>query len=219
MLTQVIRERYPESQITAADISQGMISNFEKNDWRNVQTIVADAMNLQAAGLSDHAFTHSLGTFFLPFVPDPAKVISEMQRVTRPGGVVAVSTWSRVSWVPVWQEAVRATVDSDWVAPPLFHVKTTELEDVKSTFEEAGLEAIQAKTFLCPHPRKESPEAAVDEFLNMGNPSIKLLMHDFSDEQLEKIRPAFVSAYEKRYNGVQKPQEELAVLVVGKVRQ
>lgn len=219
MFTQVIQERYPEAQITAADISKGMIQALEKNGWKNVSTLVADATDLQAAGLKDGSFTHSMGTFFLPFVPDPAKVIGEMQRVTQPGGIVAVSTWSRVSWVPLWQEAVRATVDSHWIAPPLFHTSTTELGDVKGLFEEAKLEEIQAKTFSCPHPRKESPDAAVDEFLNMGNPSTKLLMQEFSAEQIKEIRPAFVKAYASRYDGTEKPQEELAALVVGKVRQ
>lgn len=218
MFTQVIREKYPQAQITAADISKGMISALDENEWRNVKTLVADATDLQAAGLKDGSFTHSMGTFFLPFVPDPARVISEMRRATESGGVVAVSTWSRVSWTPLWQEAVRATVDPNWNAPPLFHTKTTELEDVKNTFEEAGLEKIEAKMFTCPHPRKESPDAAVDEFLNMGNPSTKLLMQDFSAEQVKAIRPAFVEAYARKYDVVEKPQEELAVLIVGKVR-
>ncbi|SMY25166.1 unnamed protein product [Zymoseptoria tritici ST99CH_1A5] len=131
MFTKIVREAQPECQIVATDISKGMISTLSQHNWSNVQTIVADAMDLQSAGLSEQTFTHSMGTIFIPFVPDPSKVIAEMQRVTKSGGVIALATWSRVSWVPVWQEAVREVVDADWTAPPLFHLEATELEDVK----------------------------------------------------------------------------------------
>jgi ubiquinone/menaquinone biosynthesis C-methylase UbiE len=217
MFTSVLLDEHPGTSITAADVSSGMIEALKQNNWENVKTLVVNAMDLQAAGLRDQSFSHSFGTFFLPFVPDPSVVILEMKRVTEPGGVVAVSTWSRVSWVPLWQQAVRATVDSQWTAPDLFHTKTTEASDVQELFEQCGLRKVQVKTFDCLHPRKASPEAAADEFLNMGNPSTKLLMEDFSGEQIQQIRPAFIKAYAAKYEGVQKPQSELAVLAVGQV--
>lgn len=197
-----------------------MIDSLQSNpslQGENIKTAVVDAMDLRAAGFGDERFTHSLGTFFLPFVPNPIQVLQEMKRVTQSGGVVGVSTWSRVSWVPIWQAAVRSTIDPGWTAPPLFHSQTTELEDVKALFQQVGLEAIEAKTYACPHPKKESPEKAVEEFLNMGNPSTKLLMRDFSEEEIERIRPEFVRRYGERYKGTEEVQEEVAVLVVGRV--
>lgn len=219
MLTSLILSQYPSTPIIAADISPGMLRTLESShpDWKSVETVVADAMDLLSAGLTDAMFSHSLGTFFLPFVPDPKQVLSEMRRVTQPGGVVGISTWSRVSWVPIWQAAVRATVNPEWTAPPLFHVQTTELSDVKALFEAVGLEEIEAREVKCPHPKKESPEKAVEEFLGMGNPSTKLLMKGFTEEEIERIRPVFVGEYGSRYRGVEEVQEEVAVLIVGRV--
>lgn len=220
MLTSLILESFPGADVTAADISPGMIDSLkttaEANAWRSVRSLVVDASDLGAGGLKDATFTHSLGTFFLPFVSDPLKVILEMKRVTKTGGVIAVSTWSRVSWVEIWEKAVRETLDSNYIAPALFHIGTTELEDIQKLFETAGLRNIQVKTFPCPHPRKASVEAATDEFMNMGNPSTKLLQKGLDEEQLALVRPAFARAYAAKYDGVKNPQKEIAVLAVGK---
>lgn len=218
MFTQVILEKHPGTEIVAADVSAGMIETLSKNDWSTVTPLVANAVDLKAAGLQDGTFTHVLGTFFLNFVPNPTKVVVEMQRVATPGGgVVGLSTWSRVSWVDPWERAVRATVDPKYTAPPLFHPKTTELEDVRQLFEAAGLRDVQAKTVECMHPKKESVDAAIEEFMSMGNPSVQLLQKGFSEDDLAKIRPAMCKFYAENHDGVEKAQREIAVLAVGRV--
>lgn len=219
MFTSTILKVKPKAQITAADLSSGMIDTLkkegQKQGWTTVKTLVADASDLQAAGLKDESFTFSAGTFFLPFVSDPAKVIAEMTRVAEPGGVVAVSTWSRVSWVPLWQEAVRETLDSSYTAPALFHTGTTEREDIEKLFIQAGLQNVTAKPFDCWQPHKESAETATAQFYSMGNPSIQLLHKGFTAEQIEQTRPAFTKAYTKMYNGVEVRRKEVAILAVG----
>lgn len=221
MMTSVIVERFPNNATTAADVSSGMIDTLKQNDWKNVKALVADACDLRSAGLENAAFTHSLGTFFLPFVPDPSQAVREMTRVTEPGGVVALATWHKdtPSWVEPWQKAVRASVDPNWTAPEVFHPKTTDPEAVRGLFTAAGLADVEVRVVACPHPKKESVEHAVDEFIGMGNPSVDLLTKDFSREQIEReIRPEFIKAYAERYDGVEEPQKEWAVLAVGKVK-
>jgi ubiquinone/menaquinone biosynthesis C-methylase UbiE len=41
------------------------------------------------------AFDYTLSLLVLMFIPHPEKAASEMRRVTRPGGTVAVCTWDR----------------------------------------------------------------------------------------------------------------------------
>jgi len=46
-----------------------------------------------ALPFEDGQFDHSLSMLVLQFIPQPDKAISEMRRVTRPGGTVAAATW------------------------------------------------------------------------------------------------------------------------------
>lgn len=140
-----------------------------------------------------------------------------MERVTKPGGVVAISTWSRISWFSIWEEAVKEAVDADYTLPPLsniFHEDTTEVEDDRRLFQEAGLENVEVKEFRCPHPQQKSVEAATEAFMGMGNPTVQILQKGF-EENFEVIRPAFERAYARKYDGVKKQQAELAILAVG----
>ncbi|KAI5363645.1 putative methyltransferase type 11, S-adenosyl-L-methionine-dependent methyltransferase [Septoria linicola] len=149
MFTSTILQANPKARITAADVSSGMINTLKaeakKQGWTTVTTLVADASDLRAAGIKDGSFTFTAGTAFLPFVQDPAKVVAEMARITEPSGIVAVSTWSRVSWVPLWEEAVQKTLDSSYKAPALFHPGTTERDDVADLLLGAGLQNVTAK--------------------------------------------------------------------------
>lgn len=219
MQTSLILEEYPGTHVTAADVSSGMIDTLKENKWPTVTALVADATDLGSAGLKDKSFTHSMGTFFLNFVPDPDKVVKEMVRVTEPGGPVSLATWHKEtpSWSRPLQMAVREIIDPKWTAPEVFHPASTDPDDIQRMFENAGLDGMQVKVFDCPHGQKETVDAAVDEFFNMGNPSVKILLRDFTEEQIAKLKPAFARAYAEIYDGVKKPQLEKAILIVGRV--
>lgn len=140
-----------------------------------------------------------------------------MHRVLRPGGVAGIATWSRVSWVPSWQTAVRKTQggDPDYVAPPLFHTGTTELEWLQTAMGKAGFEEVKVEEFRCLHKSKTADEA-VEEFYGMGNPSVKLLMKGFSEGFIESTKGAFRKAYSERWDGGRERQFEVALLAIGR---
>lgn len=58
----------------------------------DVDLRVMDAENLEFPDARFDALTAAFALFFLP---DPARAAAEFQRVLRPGGIVAVSTWGR----------------------------------------------------------------------------------------------------------------------------
>lgn len=190
-----------------------------REHWSSVKPMVADASDLTGAGIADRTFTHSMGTFFLPFVADPARVLAQMCRVTIDGGVVAVSTWSRISWVSAWEAAVRETIDPAYTAPLLFHAQTTEPEDVRALMLAAGLTEVHVESVECVHPPRASVEAAVEEFWGMGNPSVQLLKGKLDEQQLAQVKPAFAKAYASKYDGVRTRQKEIAVLAVGRKKE
>jgi SAM-dependent methyltransferase len=73
------------------DFSAAYIEHAKRSyDGSRIQFEVGDACALP---FGDQAFDHSLSMLVLQFIPQPEKAISEMRRVTRPGGTVAAATW------------------------------------------------------------------------------------------------------------------------------
>lgn len=73
-------------RMIATDYSDGMIAEAKKGDRpENLLFEVADAMNLPYA---DDSFDAVLIANALHIVPDPEKVLSEIGRVLRPGGIL-----------------------------------------------------------------------------------------------------------------------------------
>lgn len=217
-LTGLIKSKYPDVPIVATDLSKGMLETIDKKatseGWKNTQTIIQDAQNLDK--LSDDSFSHVLCTFVINFTEDPEKTVREMHRVLRSGGVVGIATWSKVSWVSCWQDAVRKVQGSDeYQAPLLFHHGTMDPEFMKEALKKAGFTDATAEPFECLHPEKKVNDA-VEEFYNMGNPSIQLLMKSFDRDFIEETRPHFKAAYDEKYDGGKKRQFELALLSVGR---
>ena len=80
----------PDLSVTGIDISDDMLARAEQRARRRRLTNIAalhvmDAGNMQFA---DNQFDSVLATFVMSLVPDPAKVLAEISRVTRPGGRV-----------------------------------------------------------------------------------------------------------------------------------
>lgn len=74
------------SRMIATDYSDGMIAEAKKGDCpANLTFEVADAMNLPYA---NDSFDAVLIANALHIVPDPEKVLSEIDRVLRPGGIL-----------------------------------------------------------------------------------------------------------------------------------
>jgi len=59
-----------------------------------VTNVTFTSMPAEALALPDAAFDVAYCQFGLMFVPEPARALSEMRRVLRPGGRVGISVWS-----------------------------------------------------------------------------------------------------------------------------
>ncbi|HWP60289.1 MAG TPA: methyltransferase domain-containing protein [Candidatus Acidoferrales bacterium] len=79
------------SKIVGIDPSSGFIEYARTHivDPR-VTFEVGDA---QALSYSDDSFDRSMALLVVNFIPDAPKAVKEMRRVTRPGGVVAITMW------------------------------------------------------------------------------------------------------------------------------
>ena len=78
------------AQVVATDFSAAMLARIENARLPNVQVAVMDG---QALTLADDAFDAVFSIFGVFMFPDWRKGLSEMARVTRPGGHGVVATW------------------------------------------------------------------------------------------------------------------------------
>lgn len=78
------------AQVLATDFSPGMVACIEAAGLPNVETRVMDG---QALDLPDAQFDAVFSIFGVIMFPDWRKGLSEMVRVTRPGGYGVVATW------------------------------------------------------------------------------------------------------------------------------
>jgi ubiquinone/menaquinone biosynthesis C-methylase UbiE len=84
----------PDGHVTAADISPAMVEQARKRlgGLPNVSFAEEDG---QAMAFADRSFDAVVCNLGLMYFPDPARGLSEMRRVLRPGGRVAVSVFTR----------------------------------------------------------------------------------------------------------------------------
>ncbi len=78
----------PATRVTGVDLSRPMLDVARKRVARRRLTQVEALieMDAQALGFSDASFDVALAPYVMSVVPDPAKALDEMWRVTRPGG-------------------------------------------------------------------------------------------------------------------------------------
>jgi ubiquinone/menaquinone biosynthesis C-methylase UbiE len=85
-----------DGRVVGVDIAERMVDELTRDaarlGARNLEVAVMDAEDLK---FPDGTFDRLLGGFCLFFFPRPERALAEMRRVLRPGGRLALSTWSK----------------------------------------------------------------------------------------------------------------------------
>ena len=83
----------PYAHVVAIDPSADMLERAKKrvteNGWRHIELRQGDALNLD---YPDNSFDYVTSFHVLTVVPDPYRMMSEMVRVCKPGGRIALTT-------------------------------------------------------------------------------------------------------------------------------
>ena len=114
-LTAAVAAAAPSSRIIGIDPAAPYVAFAQtRHPLDLVRFEVGDAQRLR---FLDGSFDRTLSLLMLNFIPDPAKALDEMTRVTRPGGTVAAAVWDYGQGMEMlrvfWDEAIALSPAMD----------------------------------------------------------------------------------------------------------
>ena len=132
--------------VTAIDASSGMVERIRSRAGPTVEAHVMDGMRL---AFSDGAFDGALSVFSVILFPDAAKGLSEMRRVVRSGGRVAVVTWTephRYELAAHLRAAIAATGPEPALpATPPAQLRFADPDSFRRLFAAAGFAKVEIR--------------------------------------------------------------------------
>lgn len=141
-LTAVLVERLGEQAVTAVDPSAAFVAAIRQR-LPDVDVRQARAEQLP---FPDKAFDLVLAQLVVHFLDDPRAGITEMARVTRPGGVVAACVWDYAGGMGPLATFWRAVRDLDPNAPDQSELPGTRDGHLVELFHSAGLDRVEQAT-------------------------------------------------------------------------
>ena len=127
--------------ICGIDFSDAYIEHAkQKNSSSRIRFQVGDAC---AMPFANGKFDHTLSMLVVQFIPQPERAISEMRRVTRPGGTVAAATWdSRGGFVWLrmfWDTAAMLDPEANVRRAKIFARPLSRPFDLEGAWKAEGL--------------------------------------------------------------------------------
>jgi ubiquinone/menaquinone biosynthesis C-methylase UbiE len=141
--TQLLLDKCHPREVHALDPSADQIAYARTTPAaKRVSFQVGDAQSLPFGAREFDAAAMAL---VITFIPDPEKAIAEMKRVVRPGGTVGTYVWDFASGGSTL-EPLRKAIEAVGVAvPPTPGHQNSGRERLKSFFESAGLDNVEAR--------------------------------------------------------------------------
>jgi len=137
--------------VTGVDPSEGFVSFARHKVTDNRTTFqIGDAQKLSLADGSSDATVSGL---VINFIPDQAKAVTEMKRVTRPGGVVAAYVWDYAGEMQMMRHFWNAAVALDPNAASLDEGRRfpeCRPEPLADLFRKAGLGDVKTRSIDVP---------------------------------------------------------------------
>ena len=100
-------------QLTCGDVSESMLAattqRAQIETWsKHGALVTAKKVDAQDTKLPAGEFTHVITNFGIMALPKPHEAISEGFRILKDGGIMAMTTWQTLGWVPIVQQCLSA---------------------------------------------------------------------------------------------------------------
>ena len=184
-------------RVAAIDFSMGMIEALRARARRDrVKNVEAELMDAQTLTFHDGSFDAAFMMFGAMFIPDRSRAFREIKRVLRPGGRLAITTWTPLENSPLLSGmvvAMRALI-------PELPSPALELHDeasVRAALADAGFDDVEVQ--LVRHAAHfESADDYWHRMMDASAPFVPLRRRfgeerwpAFSHAVLEKVRENF----------------------------
>jgi ubiquinone/menaquinone biosynthesis C-methylase UbiE len=196
------------AQVLATDWSPAMIARFEaRADQEGLRNVGARIMDCHALDLPDHSFDVTGSQFGVMLVPDQARALREMVRVTRPGGRVLVIAYgfpAELEFLQFFIGALKAVapefpgLPDD---PPPLEFQVSDPEVLRQRLIDAGLEDVGVER-TAERPTFSSGQEMWDWVL-YGNPIPGAVIADLdlTEEQQARLRQILDGMLRERAGG------------------
>ena len=141
--TELLAARCAPAAIDGIDPAEGMLAFARTRPVAQLAKFqVGDAMALP---FGDAAFDVAVMPLVIFFVPDPAKGVAEMVRVTAPGGLVTAYAWDMIGGGFPYENLRAALRAAGVTVPREPSPEASRLEVLKELWTKAGLEAVETR--------------------------------------------------------------------------
>lgn len=141
--TEIIANRSAPARLIGIDPSAGQIAYARRRPGaKGASFEIGDAQDLPFA---DRAFDMSVMALVIAFIPDPARGVAELVRVTRPGGLVATYMWDLPTGVPL-APMQRGLAALGHPAPQPPSAAASSREALEGLWRDAGLTGVETET-------------------------------------------------------------------------
>ena len=184
--------------VLAVDAAAGMVSRTRERAATAGVVVQACVMDGAALALPAASFDAALSVFGVVLFPDAVTGLSEMRRVVRPGGRIAVVTWTAPQHYEL-AAALRAAVQSVWpdqpASPLPAQLRYREATDFVALFASAGCEEVDVVTVTS---SLRAPSARwLAERIGFA-PGMAALVSSLG-ERRDAVMTAFVGGLERRF--------------------
>lgn len=194
------------ARVLAADISPRMIEQLaaraRNEGLSNLETRVMDGHALE---LEDNTFDISASQFGVMLFPDLPRGLSELVRVTKPGGRVLMVTFGpvqKVEFLGFFVGAIKAAVPGFTgppMDPPPLPFQVSDPEVLRQRLGEAGLKDIHVETVTEKHEAQSGKEFY--DAITHSNPIGAMLVADLTEEQKAAVVQVLDGMLQERSGG------------------
>jgi ubiquinone/menaquinone biosynthesis C-methylase UbiE len=183
----------PDGRVLGVDLSGKMVDAARRRaEERGLSNVEFMRMDAEELALPSASFDLALCALGLPYMPDPERAVSELRRILRPGGRIALSVWgerARCGWSALFP-IVDAEVATD-VCPRFFRLGRQD--ELVQACARARFEAIEQRRIATTLSYADA-DAACDAAL-VGGP-VALAWSRFDDAARSRVRASYLEAIE-----------------------
>ncbi|AUV84266.1 SAM-dependent methyltransferase (plasmid) [Salinigranum rubrum] len=194
------------AEVVATDISPAMVERLEararEEELPNLEAHVMDGQDLD---LEDDTFDVAGSQFGVMLFPDLSQGLSELARVTKPGGRVLLVTMgppSEIEFLGFFLEAVKSVVPGFVglpMDPPPLPFQVSDPETLREKLVDSGLTDIRIETTN--HRLQFESGAQMWDWVTASNPIGAEMVADLTTEQTAAVQKSLDAKLRERAGG------------------